>query len=343
MSPALLPHPDRITGALAEVLNLLAEPARKTVRQLEAYAGLSVDQLLPPDPRLPDVTVSRRWALPGLVSEDLVFRSQHEPLAPGFRRRYACDYPENQIVYARRIRPAGARDRPRLLYLHGYLQPETWVEELAVLTSLALALNVEVVQLQPPYHGRRTPLVARFGGEYYFTADLVRSLEALRQNLLDARSLLGWLLHEDPRPVGISGISLGGALTACLTCLDDRFAFSMPLAAHMDVGAMVADVPVLARMRRELRSFGWTPEDFAAFMRERGWDELRPRIPRERIHIFAGRDDLFFPAERVEAMWRRWGEPAIQWYPCSHMGFVMRLPVILPRMRAFVDTWASPR
>jgi hypothetical protein len=35
--------------------------------------------------------------------------------------------------------------------------------------------------------------------------DLVRSFEALRQTLLDARTLLGWLLASDARPVGGGG------------------------------------------------------------------------------------------------------------------------------------------
>src|SRR4029079_17056673 len=158
-----------------------------------------------------------------------------------------------------------------LLYLHGYMQPETYLEEFALLVGMALRLNVEIIQLQPPYHGRRTPRAARFGGEFYWTAGLVRSIEALRQNVLDARTLLGWLLAEDPRPVGVLGLSLGGALTLILTCLDARFAFSLPLIAHMDLAALVADAPVLTRVRRDLRRFGWRAEDFRQFVSDMGW------------------------------------------------------------------------
>jgi hypothetical protein len=59
--------------------------------------------------------------------------------------------------YARRIRRAAARRRARLLCLHGYMQPETFVEEPALLTTMALQFNVEVIQMQLPYHGRRAP------------------------------------------------------------------------------------------------------------------------------------------------------------------------------------------
>jgi dienelactone hydrolase len=141
---------------------------------------------------------------------------------------------------------------------------------MALLVSMARQLEVELVQLQPPYHGRRTPRGARFGGELYWTADVVRSIEALRQNVLDARALLAWLQAEDPRPVGVMGLSLGGALTLALTCLEPRFGFSIPLIAHLDLAAMVADAPVLGRMRDELRQFGWGIDEFGRFVRDIG-------------------------------------------------------------------------
>lgn len=278
-----------------------------------------------------------RWRLPGLVSEDIVFPSLHEPIEPTFRRRYQTDYRETHTVYARRISPSSARRRPRLLYLHGYMQPETYLEEFSLLVGMALQLNVEVIQLQPPYHGRRTPRGARFGGEFYWTADLVRSIEALRQNVLDARTLLSWLLDQDPRPVGILGLSLGGALTLILTCLDARFAFSLPLIAHMDLAALAADAPVLAGAREELRRFGWDAEDFRQFVADIGWYDLGPKLPPRRIHLFAASDDRFFDPVVVEAMWRRWGKPPIRWYPCSHMGFLPHLPEALRTVRAFID------
>jgi len=334
-------HPDDLTGALSSILQLIAHPASNTLGDLAVYRGLPHEILFPAPRTAPEARVTTRWRLPGLVSEDVVFPSLHEPLEPKFRRRYLADYAESHTVYARRLRPAPARRRPRLLYLHGYMQPETWLEELGLLASMALRLNVEIVQVQPPYHGRRTPRRARYGGELYWTADLVRSFEALRQTLLDARTLLAWLLEEDSRPVGVTGISLGGALTLGLACLEERFDFAIPLAAHMDLAALVADAPVLGRMRRELRDFGWGVEEFAEFVRAVGWDRLHPKLPPERIQMFAASRDRFFDPALVEALWRRWGRPPIHWYPASHMGFMVHLPEVVGRMRRFIDARAA--
>lgn len=314
-----------------------ANPVSNTVADLDVYGGRSIAELFPEPQRLPAVTVSRRWRLPGLVSEELRFTSAHAPLEPKFRRRYLEQYRETQTVYARRIRPAWAQRRPRLLYLHGYMQPETYFEELTLLSSMALGLNVEVIQMQPPYHGRRAPRSSRFSGEYYWTADLVRSVEALRQTLFDARTLLHWLLAQNERPVGVTGLSLGGALTATLTCLDPRFAFSIPLIAHMDLAALVADAPVLSAMRRDLKSFGWSTKRFGQFVKQLGWYELLPQQPPERVLLIAASDDRFFDPRVVERMWKRWGKPQVEWYPTSHMGFLPYLPSALRSMRQFID------
>jgi pimeloyl-ACP methyl ester carboxylesterase len=202
---------------------------------------------------------------------------------------------------------------------------------------MARMLEMEVVQLQPPYHGRRKPHGSRFDGELYWTADLVRSMESLRQTLLDARTLLAWMRSASRAPVGVVGLSLGGALAAALTCLEPGFSFSAPFIAHMDLGALLADAPVLGAMRADLARFGWAPRDFAAFMERIGWNELRPVIPSARIHLFAAQDDRFFRPEVVREMWRRWGEPAIHWYPGSHMSFLTHIPDAVRRLRAFVE------
>jgi hypothetical protein len=335
-------HPDLVVGGLLEILHRVANPVRNTLADSRIYVGRSQRELFPAPARAPEITVTARWRLPGLVSEDLVFRSLHVPLEPKFRERYRSEYEATHLVYARRLRPAAASRRPRLLYLHGYMQPETYVEELTLLASMALTLNVEIIQMQFPYHGRRTPRTARYSGELYWTADLVRSFEALRQTLLDARTLLYGLLAEDRRPVGVTGLSLGGALTLSLACLEERFAFAVPLIAHMDLAALVADAPVLSKMRRDLRAFGWGREELDAFVEGIGWNRLRPKLPADKVFLVAASEDRFFDPRIVEQTWRLWGKPPIRWYPTSHIGFLPRLPGVWRQMRELIDRQITP-
>lgn len=116
-------HPDLVTGALTRILDRFAHPAPNTLADLDAYRGLA--RRRPFSRATADTSGSRHAArhLPGLVSEDIVFPSLHEPIEATFRQRYLTDYRETHTVYARRIRPSSAQRGPRLLYLHGCMQP----------------------------------------------------------------------------------------------------------------------------------------------------------------------------------------------------------------------------
>ena len=296
-----------------------------------------MEALFPAPTELPAVRSQPRWKLAGVESEDLIFPSLYEPIEPQFASHYHRRRRRIQTVYARRLRPKNSAARPRLIYVHGYMQPETVVEELLLVRTMARMLGLEVIQMQPPYHGRRKPRRSPYDGELFWTADVVRSFEALRQTMFDARLLLSILKSERSGPIGITGLSLGGSVSAILTCLEERFDFSSPMIAHMDMGALLRDAPVLETMRKDLAGFGWTHEDFGAFFSKVGWDALRPKLPTDRLMLLAARDDHFFAAADLEAMWRAWGEPEIHWYPTSHMGFTPHILSALGQLRRFVD------
>jgi len=337
-----LPNLDDMTGVLVRPLQLLRSRPHNTLDRLTAYEGATRDELYPMPDRIPRVRMRRRWSLPGFENEDLWFASLHEPIEPLFNAHYHARSRRVQTVYARRIKPKGTSERPRILYIHGYMQPETVVEEHGLLGAMARALDVEIVHLQPPYHGRRKPRSSPYDGERFWTADVVRSYEAMRQTILDARTLLSVMLDESPAPVGITGLSLGGSFAATLACLEPRFDFAAPLIAHMHMGALLRDAPVLGAMRKDLARFGWSPSDFGDFFERIGWNELGPVIPAERILLLAAAEDRFFDAEVMRAMWSRWGEPEIHWYPTSHMGFLPYMPNAIGHLRRFVNGLCRP-
>jgi dienelactone hydrolase len=331
-----LPNLDDVTGLLVRPLQLMRTRPLNTLDRLSTYEALSRDTLFPAPDKLPRVRSRRRWSLPGFENEDLFFNSLYEPIEPRFAEHYHGRSRRFQTVYARRIRPQESKGGPRLLYIHGYMQPETIVEELTLLSGMASALGMEILHLQPPYHGRRTPRGSAYGGERFWSADVVRSFEAIRQTLFDARTLLSIMLDESPTPVGVAGLSLGGAFSAVLTCLEPRFDFTVPLIGHMDMGALLRDAPVLSAMRKDLAAFGWTPKEFGNFFTRIDWDELTPVVPTDRILLFGAENDRFFDPDVLRAMWQRWGQPRIYWYPTTHMGFIPHLPGAILRMRDFV-------
>jgi hypothetical protein len=79
-------HPDVVIGAMSEVLQGLAHPVSNTLADVGTYVRRPLEELFPERKGLPEVTVRGRWRLPGLSSEDRVFRSLHVPIEPKFRR-----------------------------------------------------------------------------------------------------------------------------------------------------------------------------------------------------------------------------------------------------------------
>jgi hypothetical protein len=70
-------HLDETIGALARVAQWLRPRPRNTIGDLVAYEGVPRERLFPVPDEPVQVRRSRRWQLPGLVSEDVRFVSQH--------------------------------------------------------------------------------------------------------------------------------------------------------------------------------------------------------------------------------------------------------------------------
>jgi pimeloyl-ACP methyl ester carboxylesterase len=330
---------DRIIGTLSHLLHVRGAQLN-TVGDLGPYLGASASVLYP-TPVAPRDVVMRRKLMPGLaagrgrVVETLQWHSQHVPLCPHYRARHAGEYVRNQTVTARWIHPRSGPRRRALVYVHGWLEPGPWVEEAVLLPRLYEALGVDVLHVQLPFHGSRNPRSSLFHGEFFWSADLVRSFEAGRQSCIDARTLLAWLREHGYDEVGVTGISLGGSITMVLACLDPTPDYIVPIVSHLYLAEAVEDAPILWRMKADLEAFGIDRARRKEIFDRVGLQDLRPRLAPERQLWIMARDDVYIAAPLVEKQWRRWGEPPIVWIPGGHMTFPLSLGRIVESTRAF--------
>jgi dienelactone hydrolase len=327
---------DRIFGSLTHLLHLRG--ARdNTVDDLGPYLDAPADVLFPA-PVAPRDLQRRRSRLPrggGRVLETLRWHSQHVPLCPHYRARHAGEYARNQTVTARWAYPRSGPRRRALVYVHGWLEPGPWIEEQVLLPRLYEELGVDVLHVQLPFHGSRNPKSALFHGEFFWTADLVRSFEAVRQSCIDARTLVAWLRAQGYDEVGVTGISLGGSIAMVLACVDPAPDYVVPIVSHLQLGEAVEEASILWRMKADLERFGVGRERRKEIFRRLGLESLRPKLPPERQLWIMARDDAWIAARLVEAQWHAWGQPPIEWIPGGHMTFPLSLPRIVERMRTF--------
>ncbi len=328
---------DGVASFLGRLLIRSGAPVENTLAQLDAYRNRTLGELFPSPGTLPDVTVERSWQLGPLESLHLSFDSGYQPISVDFRERYREEYRCNRQVSVRWIRHKRGGPRPTLVFLHSWMQPDTALEELTLLPILAGQLGMHVARLDLPYHGRRKPRGSRFGGEYFWTADLVRTVEAIGQSVWDARNLISWLLAREPAPVGIMGLSLGGMMTLYTACFEPRLAFAIGVAAHLELAGVLEDASILRRMRSDLRTHGWSPADVESYMALVGIADLEPAIPIERILLVAGKYDRLLSADRIATLWKRWGKPQIHWYPAGHLGIFTQFPGTIAVIRRFLQ------
>ena len=157
----------------------------------------------------------------GAEITDLVWASEHVPLHPGVRDKYAADERNARVVT--RTYTQGT-SRPAIVLVHGYLGGNWLVEERAWPIELLLSRGLDVVLAVLPFHGLRGG-----GGRPRFPGSDPRvTIEGFRQSVIDLRRLVAQLRSDGASAVGAMGMSLGGYTTALLSTLEPNLAFAVP-------------------------------------------------------------------------------------------------------------------
>ena len=201
---------DRVIGHLSRGLHL-RRAKLNTVSDLGPLPRPR-PRVLFPAPVAPRTAARADRACPpgaGASSRFSAGSSQHVPLCPATRIATQAS-----TRATRRPPPAGCTRAPgprrrALVYVHGWLEPGPWPEQFFFLPHVSEALDVDVLHVQLPFHGDRNPRSSLFHGEFFWTGDLVRSIEAVRQSCIDTRSLVAWLRQQGYDEVGVTGFSMG--------------------------------------------------------------------------------------------------------------------------------------
>lgn len=264
----------------------------------------------------------------GHAVEHLSWESDYEPWPwePG-RERW-LERERNRTAHAFVLRHADG-PRPWVVGLHG-LGTGFLSSEVVAFRALHLhQAGANVVLPVLPLHGPRA--TSRLAALDFLSYDLAAVLLGVSQSLWDTRRLLGWIRRQDAAAVGVHGVSLGALVASLLAAFDD------------DLDAVIAGIPLVE-----------VPRLFAAhtprkFRREAVHEELLgeiahvahlvnsplaapPRIPRERLYLYAGLADRMTPPNHAHRLWLHWGRPRVLWFPGDHVGFIWSRSV-----RDFVD------
>ena len=263
-----------------------------------------------PAPPADVARVRRRWLTFGF--EHVRFTSGHEiPAGLAGGDAWRADA-VNHVVHAYVLRHDD-RPRPWLVALHpqkcGTAIDLQWMGSLGLFHEL----GVNVVHPVLPLHGPRAGSATSFP-----CADGSVNLYAARQAVADARSVIAWARAEGATAIGVHGLSLGGYVAAMLAGLE-------PELDCVVAGIPLTDIPgLIAGHMRRYRDAG----DHAERLLDLGLRPahrlisplaLTPRVPRERLFIYAAVGDRVTTPDQAHDLWLHWDRPAIHWYQGAHV------------------------
>jgi hypothetical protein len=194
------------------------------------------------------------------------------------------------------------------------------------LRALGLNLAFLVLPLQGPRRAGRT------SGDRIFTSGVPNMLHGTSQAVWDARRLISWLRQSQGAPgVGVSGISLGGFITALLADIEPGLTCAIAGVPETDlVRSFRRQIEPLLPPFYEQWGLSWAPVE--RVLRPVSPLAMPPLVPHEGRFIYAGLVDRWVRPGNVHALWKHWGKPEILWYDGSHTSFVFD-----PSVSRFVD------
>jgi dienelactone hydrolase len=231
--------------------------------------------------------------------------------------------PENNVARARLFRPRRERkNKPRAAVVvlpQWNAQPDSHVEACRIFNGLGMA----ALRLTLPYHEERRPAEIE-RAEHLVSSNIGRTIQSMRQAVLDTRAAVCWLKQQGYERVGILGTSIG----SCVGFLAFAHDASIDVGVFNHVSGYVADVVwqgistehVRAGIETdltldELREF-WKPISPVPFI-----PRLLDMHPRP-MRFIAARYDLTFPvdlSQRVIADVKALGiDLDVVWLPCGH-------------------------
>jgi pimeloyl-ACP methyl ester carboxylesterase len=280
---------------------------------------------LPPPPR--------SFTAPGGSVQMLRFESPFEAVNPALRSAYAA-HRENRIAWAQHWRHDGAA-RPTLAVIHGFGASPYWFNSLFFSLPWLYRKGYDVLLYLLPFHGVRQARAA-FSGWGLFAHGFAHFNEAIAHAVHDFRLLLEHLLERGVPQVALTGLSLGGYVSALLAAVEPRLAAVVPNAPVVEVGALArqwfpANLAVAAGLR--LGGIGW--DELGASVAVNSPLTYPPLIDRSQLMIIGGLGDRLAPPEQARWLWEHWQRPRLHWFPGSHVLHARR-GLYLKEMLAFM-------
>lgn len=315
-----------LASALAAA-SLVAAPdvvTRRDARRLDWYAEVGrekpITELFPLPGRVRVRTEAGRGpGVPGGRVELLRFDTPYVAVNPDVRTAYSR-HSNNAVATAQHWRHDDGGGRPTLVVIHGFGASPAWFNASFFELADVFSEGWDVLLYKLPFHGSRRGRFAPLNGIELVSHGMAHLIEAVLHAVYDLRVFLNHLDAQGSERIGLTGLSLGGYVTALAAAVDERLDFAAPNAAVVDLPRVLKGWFPANLTLETLRVLGRLPfETFAGALALTSPLSYEPMVPKSRRLIVAGLGDRLAPPEQSLLLWEHWGRPRIEWFPGSHV------------------------
>jgi hypothetical protein len=264
----------------------------------------------------------------------LAFDSPYVAANPALRKDYA-HHTRNAKAWAQHWRHDDG-PRPTLCVIHGFGASPYVLNSAFFAVPWLFSKGYDVLLYLLPFHGPRRDLLSVVNGSGLFAHGPSHFNEAMLQSIHDFRIFLDHLEAAGVRQFGVSGLSLGGYVSALLAAVEPRLQVAIPNAPvtsmpHLISGYFPANVGVMISSLLHRIPIRETEDAIAVHSPL----NYRPLLGKDRLMIIGGLGDRMAPPEQTRLLWEHWHEPRLHWYPGNHLLHVNRA-AYLREMRKFM-------
>ncbi|NLI99424.1 hypothetical protein GX441_12325 [bacterium] len=237
---------------------------------------------------------------------------------------------ENDTVFGDFF-PRFSLKAPSVVIFSGWLETETDYSRLAHKMGLA-GRNFWAMDL--PYHARRTPQGTK-SGELSITGDIVRTLNMIRQAVIDARVLVKTIKELGSDDIAVIGFSLGAWVGSLLALCEPSIARLILATPIVRPDRLLVSSPLFNSLRN-----GVAEEQSLSLFEDLGHlfipYKSQPVIDRKKVHLLGSIDDPLAPPGDVDELASSW-ECEKRILPGGHITFY-----ITPRFWKSIFQTLSP-
>ena len=266
-----------------------------------------------------------RWDPTSATRVMIEFYSPFETVNPMFREEYASLSPNERVESRAWFHQDGPR--PVIIFLHGFSAPDYAVNTAWFAARDIYEAGMDVVLLNLPLHGARTPHDSNYHGTALLHPSMWRMTEACAQGILDLRVLVRYLKQRGAPMVGVNGYSWGAQHAALLAGIEPNLDFAIPISPVVSVADLLMTWPIRGPFRSSLREPDVLLRELRRMLAVTSPLSHSRKIDRDKIFLVAGRADRIAPATHTEQLWNHFDRPRVHWSEGGHVLYFDRKAV----------------